>query len=709
MPGLVAFGRRWQVGSDDFVFPGLIELLIRLAWLVAVLIAYWRQDSHLNCPGGHLLRVYLIGVLLIIVLIIIATGLLTHHSMKGSIADQEARKHVAKCLYLRVFLVGPEVVWNALGSIWAFSGAVKCQDEPVTVAVVTALIICNWLLFLFLAIFLIVAFDPIGSNHFFASRDEEAPDFFESAEQTHPLHKLWEWRCRLLCCCAGVGQEENTGEAFQYIASVVASIFHDTDLVPSDVAAGLIIANLKEKRRRREKRRSMKQSANSCKSLGSLTNGSHPPATFTPIVELPPSPCPIDSNPLASDVSAWMTPQMAHHFCKFALGCYSWPWYMATHLCTGICRLSGQLACCACFRPKPTFIHDDNCCFCHSAALKNLTGLTDDDLIHVSFRNRVCQVPFYVAVDHQTSSIVVSVRGSLSFRDAITDLMVMSHTLEVSGLPPGCMVHKGIYETAVFVKNKLEETGALNKAFSMYQNYNLVLTGHSLGAGTAAVLAMILQPSYPSIKCFAYSPPCGLLNPVAAQFTESFVLSVVIGDDLVARLSVEGVDTLKQRIIMELSEATLPKYRIIARGCWSCLFGASSAMLENFDNSSQASTPNQNLPLLGTPTSPLPHTYESLSDVGRRLNRQNLSSSKLASFPKRLPGRILHIVEKSPLESRPDMLDTQYEVRWAHQEDFRELTVTPRMVVDHLPDTVINTLRRLVQQYETGFWGDVSS
>jgi hypothetical protein len=50
----------------------------------------------------------------------------------------------------------------------------------------------------------------------------------------------------------------------------------------------------------------------------------------------------------------------------------------------------------------------------------------------------------------------------------------------------------------------LQESGA--------QGYDLVLVGHSLGAGTAAILAILLQQEYPRLHCYAYSPPGGLLR-----------------------------------------------------------------------------------------------------------------------------------------------------------------------------------------------------
>lgn len=32
MPGMVLFGRRWAIASDDLVFPGSFELFLRVLW-----------------------------------------------------------------------------------------------------------------------------------------------------------------------------------------------------------------------------------------------------------------------------------------------------------------------------------------------------------------------------------------------------------------------------------------------------------------------------------------------------------------------------------------------------------------------------------------------------------------------------------------------------------------------------------------------------
>ena len=52
----------------------------------------------------------------------------------------------------------------------------------------------------------------------------------------------------------------------------------------------------------------------------------------------------------------------------------------------------------------------------------------------------------------------------------------------------------------------------VDKEWQDCRGYQLILTGHSLGAGTATLLAMLLRPQFTNLHCFAYSPPGGLLS-----------------------------------------------------------------------------------------------------------------------------------------------------------------------------------------------------
>lgn len=78
-------------------------------------------------------------------------------------------------------------------------------------------------------------------------------------------------------------------------------------------------------------------------------------------------------------------------------------------------------------------------------------------------------------------------------------------------------IHQGMVSAAEYIRRKLRDDNILTRAFGFdtargTQVYDLVLVGHSLGAGTAAILAILLKQEHPNLSCFAYSPPGGLLR-----------------------------------------------------------------------------------------------------------------------------------------------------------------------------------------------------
>lgn len=61
----------------------------------------------------------------------------------------------------------------------------------------------------------------------------------------------------------------------------------------------------------------------------------------------------------------------------------------------------------------------------HASRLALLAaGISDGDLLYVSYEVQVQgMLPYYIALDRARRSLVVSVRGSLSLSDVVTDLM----------------------------------------------------------------------------------------------------------------------------------------------------------------------------------------------------------------------------------------------------------------------------------------------
>ena len=59
------------------------------------------------------------------------------------------------------------------------------------------------------------------------------------------------------------------------------------------------------------------------------------------------------------------------------------------------------------------------------------------------------------------------------------------------------------------------------------------------------------------------SPPGGLISEALSDYTKSFAMSVVLGDDIVPRLSLRSVHNLKASILKHIYRTAFPKYKII--------------------------------------------------------------------------------------------------------------------------------------------------
>ena len=258
---------------------------------------------------------------------------------------------------------------------------------------------------------------------------------------------------------------------------------------------------------------------------------------------------------------------------RYAAGVYGWPWLLHGSPLTGLARLWRRLVCCAPCRRRPAPALGDNCCLCNTAALQAWTELPERDLVYLSFVNRLYQVAFLVAVDHAARSVVLAVRGTLSLTDAITDLCLDSAAVDEAA-PADHRAHRGILRAARYVLTTLKETAALERALGQNPDYALVITGHSLGGGAAALLAHLLRPAYPGLQCVAFSPPGGLVSGPLSEQMRQYVLSVVCGDDLVPRLSVAAVDSLRRELQLALSRCPLSKHALLYRACCNCVCGA---------------------------------------------------------------------------------------------------------------------------------------
>lgn len=668
MPALVVFNRRWRIGSDDLVIPGIVEVFLRAGWLgltTAIFIQH-ESDTSRCSSGSHLLRLFLLGSLVLLGVTLIITVMLVVHSSRGTVVITLPRKHVPALIVTRVVFGIPEIMWNVIGSIWILTGQIECEPDTALPILMKALVIYTWVAVALILLGILLLFDPM-------KRPSRQGVVDGGVLGSHYI-QLWEKRCRLLCCVRS--HDDNISEAFKNVADVFASLFEDLDLVASDLAAALVLLRLKRKyeEQREESFRKIDRhlpiSRSLTASIGTLQDEGGLPYQQSPRPE-------------------WMKVGSAYHFMKFAMASYGWPWFMYRNICQGCCSLKAHLQCCSCCRSPPSYVMQDNCCLCHTAALKAVTGLSEENITYITFHNKIYEVPFFVAIDDETQHVVLAIRGTLSLHDAITDLNAQCTSVDCEGLPIGCMAHKGMVEAARSVLIRLDETRALSEALSR-SGYGLVITGHSLGAGTAVVLAALLRPRYPNLKCFAFSPPGGLCSREFSQATQCFVMSVVVGDDLVPRLSMNSLHDLRHKIKCVLDTCPQPKYRVLAQGCWYMLFGISESSL----HSASLDSPAQDRPLLeGGGNS---YTYESVDDVRVTFSEPNPRCPQVprhTETPLFLPGRILYCFPNLPEEDRLEGSVGEWEFTWGEPKEFSQILISPFMMRHHFPPVVLSALR----------------
>ncbi|XP_059481731.1 diacylglycerol lipase-beta-like isoform X2 [Neocloeon triangulifer] len=589
----------------------------------------------------------------------------------------------------RFSLMFPELIWNILGTLWAYElGEVmpRCAGEAFTSTVIKGVLIFNWLSLVATILGMALLFDPLGSARYYAPCDGGA-NCLEDHHEQHAQRSRAIWQRRFAWLFCWMRPDEHSRTAFHDVASLFSALFRSTDLVPSDVASAFVLLRVKQKREVRMQREKL------AKSRGNREWTQHFPTHAQGISP----PLSLDEDTRVIGAAEWMKLSIARHYLRLSMAAYGWPLVMYLHCFTGFFRLLPYMACCGCMRSKTPRVVEDNCCLCNVAGMRSLSGVPAHDILYASFRNRLFEVPFLVVADHSTKSIVVVMRGSISLRDIFTDFTAASYELEAPELPPNCKGHKGMIHVAQYVLRTLQQESILTEAFESHPEYNLIVTGHSLGAGVAVLLGLMLKPTYPDLKCYAFAAPGGLLCPEAAAASESFTLTVGLGDDLVMRLGVDSIENLRTDLLTAIRCCMLPKYRVLLSGFMYVLFGVPDHVLEQ--TWEIADEKLERIPtkryraihklVMGPPTS------IEASRLACNVGRRRFSEQRLFS-----PGKILHITRCKSSGPSGNGRRRHHELRWAGKEHFTQLRVMPRMILDHLPENILAAMDNLLAEHE---------
>ncbi|KAI8993566.1 hypothetical protein BDB01DRAFT_832360 [Pilobolus umbonatus] len=177
-------------------------------------------------------------------------------------------------------------------------------------------------------------------------------------------------------------------------------------------------------------------------------------------------------------------------------------------------------------------------------AILNYLSINPEDLLGYEYSLRKgasFQPSYFIAIDRSRKAIVLSIRGTWSLYDAITDLVCEYRPWK------GGLVHSGMLASAQWFY-----TNILPQIFRYVHHYsnvitNLIITGHSLGGGTASILTMMAadhinrlkslacNPSF-DLHCYTYAPAAVVTRDLSKRY-EQYIHSFVCHDDIVGRLS----------------------------------------------------------------------------------------------------------------------------------------------------------------------------
>jgi len=691
MPPVRMFNRYWRISSDDFVCPAATELLVRLSWIVIltfVLIFHVLEVENLECLGAeYQLTTYYLGITLALLTVTCITNLLLLlHSSRGRIVEPPSdqahpRAWVEPLLYINIGLTVLEFFWTVLGAYFAIKDFIRCRDqehERTVILAVLVIIVLFYILLLVKLLLVLCSFRPYAKV-----RTEEERRLLGSEEREQRQSELNYLGLRCIAPCTN---DEEAIKAFKDIADILSKVFRDKDLVPSDVLSGLILLSHKTRREKDEGRDSLGVVGrtvfdNMGVSLLRVDVENDEGGSCLELVS--------ESERIRLD---WAETK---HFYKYAAAAYGYMWWMMQSPLTHCCKLSYYIHCCGCRQSHDFFVEGDGVFKPNLAAIKAMLKVSEEDIIMFDNRNMIEEVPFLLVADRTTKSLVISIRGTLSLHDMLTDLR--GDPGQIGDLNPEWTAHLGMVNCAMYVLSRLHgeapvrerslrsgggleqvsQTSLVSQKSHLasclesqeYKDYQLVVTGHSLGAGTAAILAFLLREKYPDrkVRCYAYSPPGGLLSLAAAKESEKFTLSVLVGDDVIPRLSLRNIGTLSSDIKHSITSCSLPKYQIFGYGCLACL--------------------------CKTPRSPLSAELDRLYPPGTvrseevSLPQQSTSSHPatqlMSSPPMFLPGRVLHIQSSGRQGEAGEDL---YRLVERRKEDFDQILVSPRMLSDHLPN-----------------------
>uniref|UniRef100_A0A0D9VY46 Fungal lipase-like domain-containing protein n=1 Tax=Leersia perrieri TaxID=77586 RepID=A0A0D9VY46_9ORYZ len=170
-------------------------------------------------------------------------------------------------------------------------------------------------------------------------------------------------------------------------------------------------------------------------------------------------------------------------------------------------------------------------------ACRSALAAYDADTEPAATSRRLCP-PYRVTHDRERGEVVVAVRGLGLAR--VDDYRVLLDAGGPEPFPGGGHAHRGLLRAAVWLLDR--EAPAIGRMVAGGGCTRLVFVGHSLGAGVAALAAVVAVRCWlgrlglhrGDVRCYAMAPPRCMSLGLALEYAD-VVHSVVLQDDFLPR------------------------------------------------------------------------------------------------------------------------------------------------------------------------------
>jgi hypothetical protein len=317
-------------------------------------------------------------------------------------------------------------------------------------------------------------------------------------------------------------------------------------------------------------------------------------------------------------------------------------------------------------------------------ALLRRTGLPPEDVIAAEWKSRTHRPGYFIVRDQSKQKIVLCVRGTWTPNDILTDLGCTAEDFDPPPTPRGwatssilgdlvrspakylwktsskrLRAHHGMLESARALLLGVEPI--LEKELESNPNFGLVLVGHSMGGGVAALLGTLLESTFPNLVVYVYGAPC--VAPIDARPTgDANVISIINEGDPFCCLSLGHVADLSVGLSHLCEDSELRTDILIH----------TEGRIDEMDR----------------------HDLEWCSKTWQTL-RESMTAEKL--FP---PGRILLLAKPSDNQEGKCLLPRLLHVP---ADQFQDLAISPRMfdLTRHVPSLYESSLRGILDQNKT--------